>query len=373
MTALRRATLEADVHLSPRNMWGFLYRLITGGVERYDVPDRLPEDGPCDVIRRAVASSNGDWLLRGQFTEVLFDQAQAGTPWSGIARHDPAFSSAPTIDHLHTRLSIKTELDNAPELVEKALGGCGRSLAGMSLDALTAILPRDAGFKGRRRDAAVRRQVFFHEMTFQAWIDHDGSQDFDGLLDAYQTYSKDSARLTREQQSHLSQLKDLTKSVFLHGNGKRVRDSDYLRVSQPNARSETMLLVRADANSLDKLFGLKRILAPDVHISAHATRPNLLALLGYRPSQVTLDVLRVRLTVDHSLYDFLRRVNEGQKPSVRELAQFQSLLFIGERVGNELARQQGTKELFIWDDKKDALFRLGADDFGIAQLTREEK
>ncbi|MEZ4361607.1 MAG: protein kinase [Kofleriaceae bacterium] len=372
LTTLRRAALEADVHLSPRNMWGFLYRLITGGVERYDVANRARTDGPCDVIRRSVASGDGAWLLRGQFTELLFDQEKAGTPWSGIARHDPAFSSAPKIDHLHTRLSIKTELDNSPEIVEQKLGGTGQVLAGLSLDTLTAMLP-EAGFKGRRRDAAVRRQVFFHDATFQAWLDHDGSLDFDGLLDAYQSYSKNPTQLTRDQQTHLTQLKDLTKSVFLHGNGKLVRGTPYLRVSQPNARAETMLLVRADGTSLDQVFSLKQILARDVHILAHAQRPELLALLGYRPTQVTLDVLRVRLTVDLALYEFLRRVNDGQKPSVRDLAQFQSLLFIGERVGNELARQQGTKELFVWDDQTNKLFRLGTDDFGTAQLTAVEK
>ncbi len=368
LTTLRRAALEADVHLSPRNMWGFLYRLITGGVERYDMTTRTPSDGPCDVIRRGVASGDGAWLLRGQFTELLFDQEKAGTPWSGIARHDPAYSSAPTIDHLHTRLSIRTELDNSPEIVEKKLGGTGQVLAGLSLDTLTAMLP-EAGFKGRRRDAAVRRHVFFHDATFQAWLDHDGSRNFDGLLDAYQSYSKNPTQLTRDQQAQLTQLKDLTKSVFLHGNGKLVRGTPYLRVSQPNARAETMLLVRADSASLDQVFSLKHILARDVHILAHAKRPELLGLLGYRPTQVTLDVLRVRLTIDLALYEFLRRVNDGQKPSVRDLAQFQSLLFIGERVGNEMARQQGTKELFVWDDQANKLFRLGTDDFGTAQLT----
>jgi hypothetical protein len=125
----------------------------------------------------------------------------------------------------------------------------------------------------------------------------------------------------------LLELKELIKSVFLNGNGRRIRDNDYLRVSQPNARAETTLLVRADAAALEPAFSLQRMVAPDVHIMAHGGRPELLDLLGYRPNQVTLDVLRVRLTIDLALYDFLRRVNEGQKPSVRDLSQFQSLLF----------------------------------------------
>lgn len=376
LTTLRRAALETDVHLSPRNMWGFFYRLITGGVERYDLPERLETDGPCEVIRRRVAAGDGAWLLRGQFTELLFEPENTGTPWSGIARHDPAFSSAPMIDQLHTRLSIKTELDNAREIVELELGGQAQSLAGLALDALTAMLPRDGAFKGRRRDAAVRRQVFFHRETFNAWMTHDGSLRFSALLDAYQEYSKrsdDPMTLSVEHRKQLTQLKDLVREVVLHGNGKQVRDIDYLRVSQPNARSETVLLVRADASSLEPVFRLQQIVAPDVHILAHKGRAELLSLLGYRPAQVTLDVLRVRLTIDLALYDFLCRVNEGQKPSVRDLSQFQLLLFIGERVGNELARQQGTKELFVWDDTTNTLLRLGTDDFGLAQLRPVER
>jgi hypothetical protein len=373
LTMLRRVALESDVHLSPRNLWGFLYRLVTGGVERYHAEDRASAAGACDVIRTRVASGDGAWLLAGQFSELLFQQTGAGTPWDGLASHDPAFSSAPAIDHLHTRLSIKTELDNQREVVEDQLGGRGQSLAGLALDALTAILPRGVEFKGRRRDAAVRRHVFFHQETLDRWLTHDGSREFARLLDAYRAYStspKDAAALSPEHRRELTELKKLVQEVFLHGNGRVVQGNSYLRVSQPNARATSELLVRADATNLDPIFNVQRIVAADVHIVAHEARRQLLGLLGYRPNQVTLDVLGVRVTIDLSLYDFLRRVNDGQKPSVRDMSQFQALLFIGERVGNALARQHGTKDLFVWEGTSNLLYCLGTDDFGQAHLTK---
>lgn len=372
LRVLRRVALDTDIHLSPRNLWGFLYRLVTGGIERYDLPGRGSGDGRCDVVRAQVDSGAGEWLLTGQFTELLFQQPGAGAPWSGLVRHDPAFSSAPAIDHLHTRLGVKTELDNAPKVIEGQLGGKGRVLAGLHLDVLSSLLPdtkKHPSFRGRRRDAAVRRQVLFHGDTFDAWVASDGGSDFEEVLAAYRDFSHgrhDLKALNRKTREQVKELGELVQAVFLHGNGRFVDGTAYLRVSQPNVRAKSELLVKADGSALDELFSVLKIVAPDIHIVAHHRREALLRLLGYRPTQVTLDVLGVRLSVDLELYDFLRRVKEGQKPSVRDLSRFQALLFVGERVGNALAVSQRTKELFVWDGAR--LHRLATDAFGQPQM-----
>ena len=116
---------------------------------------------------------------------------------------------------------------------------------------------------------------------------------------------------------------------------------------------------------------MHRIVQPDIHIQAHGGRQDLLGLLGYRPNHVVLDVLGVRIAVDLPLYEFLRRVDNGQKPSVRDLAQFQSLLFMGDRLGNALAQRQEAhaKELFVWDKDNKTLHRLAVDDFNQPAVT----
>ena len=370
LDTLRRVSLDADVHLSPRNLWAFLYRLITGGVERYDLPKHALLDGSCEKCRAQVEAGDGQWLLAGQLTELLFQQESSGTPWSALARHDPAFSSAQPIDILHTRLSIKTELDNDPELLHQ-LGGQGRSLAGLALDTLTSLLPQDATFVGRRRNAAVRRQVFFHPPTFDAWREQDGAGSFMVLLAAYDAYSRfqgEPGELDETSRGQLMELRELVQEVFRHGHGREVAGDAYLRVSQPNARARSELLIRADRTALGRIFNVTKIVASDIHVLAHRGRSSLLNLLGYRPRQVTLDILGVRLTVDIELYDFLHRVGEGQKPSVRDLSQFQALLFVGERVGNKLAHSQQASEVYVWDASRNKLYCLGKDDFDQARM-----
>lgn len=368
---LERAALDTEVHLSPRNLWGLLYWLITGGTERYRIQSRQPKDGACDVVRAQVQENNADWLLAGHFSELFFAPDGAGAPSIALSRLDPAFSSVPELDRLHTRLSIKTELDNDPHFIARELGGQGSMLAGLALDKLTAGLSTEGERRHVRRDAAVRRHVLFHHDTFQAWYRQEGGGGFLEILDAYDAYSRNRDALNAGHRDQLRKLRELIQNVFLHGNGHTIKGVHYLRVSQPNRRSSNELLVRADTAALNSILSVTRIVLPDIHIQAQAGREVLLRLLGYRPNHVTLDVLGVRIAVDLPLYEFLRRVDNGQKPAARDLAQFQSLLFMGDRLGNELARRQdGTsKELFVAEKGHTSLHRLAVDDFGQATVS----
>lgn len=382
LSTLERVALASGVHLSPRNLWAFFYRLLTGGIERYQSTTEGEQLKPCDVVRAKVSDARdsegggvgGGWLLEGQFTELLFQRPGAGEPWASLTRHDPAFSPVMALDSLHTRLSIKPELDNAAWVI-RDLGGAEQSIAGLALGTLGAWLPsNDPSFKGRRRDAAVRRHAIFHPKTFQEWFEFEGSNDFSRLLQAYRAYSmaQDPSTLGQEELTSLSTLRELIQEVFLRGNGRKIADQSYLRVSQPNMRGDSHLLVLADAAALKRVFEIRKILRPDIHIEAHRGRSALLELLGYRPRQITLDILGLRLTVDLELYRFLGRVRDGQQPSLRDLAQFQTLLFIGGRVGNDIATNgRGTDELYVWKSEQHALLRLALGDFERPQLTRE--
>jgi serine/threonine protein kinase len=368
---LERAALDNEVHLSPRNLWALIYWIVTGGVDRYRVEGRDQNEGACDVVRAQVQGGHADWLMEGHFTELLFAPSGAGAPSVALARLDPAFSSVPELDRLHTRLSIKTELDNDAQVVEAELGGQGSSLAGLALDKLTAGLSSDATRRHVRRDAAVRRQVLFHPETFAAWWRQEGGGHFLSLLTAYNAFSAAPQQLSSTEKDELKKLRELVQSVFLHGSGRSVAGADYLRVSQPNRRSSSELLVRAESAALSNLLSVQRIVRPDIHIQAHGGREHILRLLGYHPNHVVLDVLGVRIAVDLPLYEFLVRVNDGQKPARRDLAQFQSLLYMGDRLGNHLAGRQGDKaqELFVWDKTNQKLHRLAVDDFGQTTVT----
>lgn len=372
LSTLERVALASGVHLSPRSLWAFFYRLLTGGIERYAEPGHEPAK-PCDLVRERVGSRKGEWLLAGHFTELLFKQPDAEEPWPSLARHDPAFSPVMTLDHLHTSLSIKPELDNSDPII-KELGGNQQCVADLPLATLGSWFPKDdSSFKGRRRDAAVRRHALFHRPTFNSWFEFESAGDFDRLLQAYHVYSvtENPAALGRDDMVELGKLRELIQDVFLRGNGKRIAGQFYLRVSQPNVRSDSQLLVLADAAALKPVFEIRQILTRDIHIDAHRNRPSLLQLLGYRPRQITLGILGLRLTVDLELFRFLGRVRDGQQPSVRDLAQFQTLLFIGGRVGNNLASKGGgVHELYVWKAEQHELHRLSLGDFETPHLTR---
>ncbi|MFO7567263.1 MAG: protein kinase [Enhygromyxa sp.] len=369
LATLQRVALASGVHLSPRNLWAFFYRLLTGGVERYEQIGSEKLDGPCEVVRARVRQHDGDWLLGGQFTELMFQQPDAGEPWKSLVEHDPAFSSVKQLDQLHTNLAIKPELDNAAHIIEE-LGGEEQTVAGLALGTLGSWLPSDPGFKGRRRDAAVRRHAMFHKPTFESWFEFEGAGDFEALLNAYRMYSTNPRSVDSNSRTLLSRLGELVQEVFLRGNGRYIGDKRYLQVSQPNKRGDVQLLAYADETAVRRVFSIREILRPDIHIWAHQDRGDLLALLGYRPRLITLDIVKLRLTVDLELHDFLNRVKEGQRPSIRDLAQFQSLLFIGDRVGNEIASGgRGADELYVWNGNEHQLYRLYRDDFNYPKIT----
>lgn len=381
---LQRVALDTEVHLSPRNLWGFWYRLLTGGAERYAVPDRGGM-GMCDVVRHQAQHRRMDWLLAGQFTESLFSQREAGPIWASLAKHDPAFSSARVADDLHTRLSIKSELDHDPAFLQD-LGGEGRSLYGLALDVLNAALPAGS----QRRDAAVRRAVLCSGRNFQLWQATIDDASFRDLLTAYDTFSRQSGPpgrpvgLTPGQQEILQRVLRMIQEVFIRGHGRDFGTMRALKISQPTHRGNTELLIRAENNVLSRIFNIKDSLPRDIHIAAHEGRLHLLDLLGYRPRAVTLTVQRIRLSVDVSLYAFLRRVQEGQQPSSSDIAEFQALSFLAERVGNELVRQQTApgkaideQELLVYTHRDSAaaparLYRMSVNGFGVTEVTPQE-
>lgn len=368
---LGRAALDPEIHLSPRNLWGFYYRLISGGLERYEGE---PGETPCAVIRRKVEAGEHAWILAGHFSELLFAQQGGGALWEVLRRLDPAFAPAEAIDALHTRLAIVKNLDAAAETVE-ALGGQGQVLAGCPLDRLLAGLGEGVS-PADRRNAAVRRQVFFCPDTLATYLSTGAYGEFEALLAAYAVYSAEGggAALARQHREALTELGNLVREAFLSAHGLRIGGRQFFRVSQPNLRTSRVLLVRAERTQLNELFRVRDLLQREVHMAAHDGRPELLAALGYRPDLVTLSLCGYRISVDIDLFQFMRQVRRGQQPSAIDLAQFQALRFIGASLGNNLAVSEGRAQpLYVWDPDEGLLHLLEEGEFGDFRVQRLEE
>lgn len=369
---VRRAALDPEVHLSPRNLWAFLYRIITGGLERYEVAERQQGDSLCDVVVKKYQAGREQrgWLLEGQFTEQLFAHRGLGGVWASLAELDPAYTSVPEIDRLQTRLSVNKELDTRRETIEDDLGGSGGTLAGLALVKLLHDL--DDNFSvARREDAAVRRHVFFNREIFDAYYEYGPYDEFEDLLESYATFSADLRGLTTAQQGQLIELGELVQEAVVRSYGRMLGhdgQQKMLRVSQPNVRSSSMLLVETDDQTLQSYFGPKELIRRDLHIRVHLAdgRDRLLEVFGYQPKILNLSIANHRLIVDQFLYEFLAHVRNGQQPSAHDLAQFQALRFIAQRLGNRLAKD--AQKLHVLDGNSGELHTLSKNAFGDFQM-----
>lgn len=369
---LKRASLDPAVHLSPRLLWAWLYRMVTGGLGHFNLEmERVPA---CDVVRRR--SGDYGWLLRNHFYEIPFvdDDLPDAPVWRALRSLDPAFSVAPKLDSLHTRFAIQSHRDDSEEEIEE-LGGKDGELAGLSLP----VLLSDGGTLAppERRNAAVRRRVFFHRESYEAFANAGAAPRFELVLDAYEAISAEGIRgLSAEQKERFIALSTMVSDVFLRGAGRQLGRRKFLRVSQPNPNVDTHLLVEIDSGVMKKLFNPTELVLPDAHIESHRGEPELMQALRYRPKTLILDVGGHRLVVDLALYEFLEQVGEGRQPSRRDLAQFEALIFLGEHLGNAVAAETrgGDQTLFVLEQRDGAyeLYRLARDAFGSASLTPEE-
>ena len=376
---MSRVELDPEVHLSPRNLWGFIYRLITGGMERYDVPERDEQQPPCEVVRLKYDAQDHAWLLAGHHYVTAFAHEDLGGMWAALARLDPTYAATFQLDQLHTRFSVVKNLDaKAAAYIDPELGGQSGVLAGTQLDKLLGDLPEDYPAE-LRRDVAVRRHLFFDREAFADYdrdigaLAHDQMLPFEELLQAYRTFSavgkEHTDQLTPRARQGLSELCKLVQRVIVRSYGRQLQNSTttLLRVSQPNTRTSSRLFIQAEERYLKRWFNPTELIRPDVHVQAHRDRDrhNLLDIYGYLPDTITLDVQGYRLVVDKRLYDFLHEVALGKQPSALDLAEFQAIRYAGERLGNVLASRQREQPVFyILDGASGNLHTLQRDAFG---------
>jgi hypothetical protein len=150
------------------------------------------------------------------------------------------------------------------------------------------------------------------------------------------------------QRDLLSDLIGYVRTALVQAHGRPVGDDRFLlQVDQPNARSASRLLVEVTPSAAEAYFNPLEVLRADLHADAMAGREELLELLGHRADAITLAIAGKRLTVDPTLYDFLRQVCDGQQPSLRDRSRFQALSVIGSTLGNALAGGSDVKAMFV--------------------------
>ncbi len=366
---LQRVALDAEVHLSPRLLWAFFYHLITGGQGRYQRQPGMPA-GLCAVVRHQVARRDFNWLHQGHFYQILFGGGPESL-WTLLTRFDPADVAAPAIDRLQTRLGVNPKVEREAVVQIKRISAEAGVALSIDFERLGDGL--DEGQEERdqqeRRDAVVRRQVFFEPALLDDYLARGVQAPFVLLLEAYRKWSLGQTHdLRAEEKEAIKDVVDLLRMALLQAYGRTRGERNFFKVSHPNTKCRSELLVAVQHGGLERLLRLEEVLRRDDHILAHQGRAALLAELGYCPRMLTLVVQGFRINLDVALYDFLLQVKAGQQPSSKDLAQFQALHYVGERIGNTLAGRDGENQaLYVLDEEK-GFFLLTRDVFGTTTM-----
>jgi hypothetical protein len=347
---LWEATLGSDVHLSPRNLWDFLYQATTGGLE---IP---AEDGPgqflsCDWIQEELPAS-ANHLSAGQLSLVhrrllynsLFETPQPDGPSRGplldaLAAADPIRRGGK-----HTHL-LEGEVRAAPKADAEALstlalmatepvpGAPGQTRQDPLLDGLASLAtdPEIWHEDGRRNanelalGVSRRARVTGVPAEVQAEVSDPDSRAFLELLHEYAAWMPGRTAPAAINDFWLEMLVGGVAQIF----GIEVQGKTYFRLDTLSPTTRFPAYVPVD---------LKRKLSI-VADRVTSSQAAWLSSVAYLPRTVTATIDAGgdepwAIPVDLQLYRLLSHVSRGYAASSVDLEAFFRLRYACERLGS---------------------------------------
>lgn len=347
---LWETTLGSDVHLSPRNLWDFLYQVTTGGLE---IP---AEDGPdqflsCDWIREELPAS-AKHLSGGQLSLVhrrllynlLFETSQSDGPSRGslldaLATADPIRRGG---KHTHlvegeVRASPKADADALSTLAlmatEPLPDVVGRTRQDPLLDGLASLATdpeiwhEDDGRNASELALGVSRRARVTGLPaeVQAEVSDPDSPAFLQLLHEYAAWMPGTKAPAAINDFWLDKLVGGIAQIF----GIEVQGKTYFRLDTLSPTTRFPAYVPVD------LKGKLSIVADRVTSSQAAW----LSSVAYLPRTVTATIdaggdVPWAIPIDLQLYRLLSHVSRGYAASSVDLEAFFRLRYACERLGS---------------------------------------
>lgn len=347
---LWEATLGSDVHLSPRNLWDFLFQVTTGGLEIQvgDGPHRFLS---CDWIQEELPASaqqlSADQLFlvqRRLLYNLLFETSDPDGPSRGplldaLAAADPIRRGGK-----HTHL-VEGEVRAAPKADAEALstlalmttepvpGAAGQTRQDPLLDGLASLAtdpeiwhgddPRNAS--GLALGVSRRARVTGLPAEVHAEVSDPDSRDFLRLLHEYAAWTPGSSAPAAINDFWLEKLVGGVAQIF----GVEVQGKTYFRLDtlSPTTRFPAYVPV----NLKNRLS----IVADPVTSSQAAW----LSSVAYFPRAVIATIHAGgaepwAVPVDLQLYRLLSHVSRGYAASSVDLEAFFRLRYACERLGS---------------------------------------
>jgi len=350
------ATLSGEVHLSPRNIWDFIYHITTGGAEFFEgTPspcDRIIELshlGPAavaDVHRRVVYNllfeAPDTASMRGPVLEALAN----ADPTRRVGRNGHAAESAAYNDPAEDA----DALAKAARVVGIGASGDESSAPDPCLNNLAVLLQEASGFESEMQalvaQGVLRRAALLGApSSISSELADSDLAEFSGLLDDYRTWGP-----ATEVPDAVYAYKDLLEEAIRKIFGARVGGNTYFRQDSFSPSTRFAAFSHVD-------LGEEVTPAPDEDVTRG---PGWLDAVNYRPRYISVMIGKGEeqawpIRGDFALYRLFNRVKAGYAASSVDLEAFFGLRFACERLGGS---SPDTSELVIRDLTDGHLYRL---------------
>jgi len=358
------AALAGEIHLSPRNLWDFLYQVTTSGTEFF-----AADDSPCETIDRLQQdpAAGAPEVQRRLLYNLVFEP-------TGEGERGPVLQAAGEADPvLHVRRNghaIEGEVFNDPASDADSLRTAAEVVGSASptsepdpcLQRLAGQLELGEWERADRlalgRGAVRRARIVGVPGNVGDEVADQEVRDFGNLLTSYARWKNGPP--PEDVRKFATDTVAAVNRIF----GAAETGDPYFRQDTFSPASNFPLF--APVNLAEAIEPV-----PDADT---VRSPGWLAAANYRPTYIAVDVrtggespARIRATL--ALYRLFQRVLSGYAASSVDLEAFFGLRYACERLGNS----SEARELRIRDVKEGTLYRLREQSlFGTTTLEFEE-
>jgi hypothetical protein len=346
------ASLTSGIHLTPRNMWDFLYQVTTGGVDFFN--DATTACGKIAALSARGAEAAED-VHRRLIYNLLFERPSAeavrGPVLEALAAADPTrrvgrssheAESASYNDPAVDADSLALDLTTPPD-PESSTGPdpCLNNLA-LLLKQSDAF---DTGFRRLIARGVLRRAALFGTpSSISDELADTDLVDYLALLDSYRDWTANTA-VPAAIHEYKSLLEEAIAKIF----GEF--DSGQVYFQQDSFSPSTRYVVFAKVDLGEEVVP---VIDPQV-----ARNPGWLDAVNYRPEQIAVrigtDEQGSLIRGDFSLYRLFKRVQAGYAASSVDLEAFFGLRFACEQLGGS---HNDATELLMRDLQQGRVYRL---------------
>jgi hypothetical protein len=353
------ASLGGDIHLSPRNMWDFLYRATTGGADFFE-----GAESPCAAIHvlvedpAASAPTIQARLLHNLLFEApaegaspggpIFDALAAADPIQRVGRNGHQAESAVFND---VAADANAMLEAARIVAGSEPDNDGDPVFDPCLEHLSKLLAERAAWDAETermqlaRGVARRAKVIGSPGSVAGELIDSELVDYSSLLTAYGTWTDGSPAPDEVRQFARDMVRAIQR-IF----GVAVGGNSYFR--QDSFSPASRFPAYAPIDLAEAILPV-----PDEDVVRGAT---WLQALNYRPRAITVVVQAGgaqpwRIRADLALYRLFQRVLRGYAASSVDLESFFGLRFACERLGSS---DPDSKEMMIRDVDAGRVYRV---------------